>query len=445
MSAISIKQLLEAGVHFGHQTSRWNPKMKEFIFGERNGIHIIDLQQTLKLFKDAVDFMVDLGSQGKQVLFVGTKRQALESIEEDSQRCGMHYVTTRWLGGLLTNFGTIQKSIKRYKELESMRDEGFYEKLSKKEVAQLERERKKLDKNLRGIRNMNRLPDALFVIDSDKEAIAVKEASKLGIPVIAVVDSNCDPDQIDYLIPGNDDALRSIKLFTSTIADAIMAGKSIWDAKQAEERAAREKAEKEEAARIAAARDAAKKAKEEAARIAEAAAKARAKAAEAKTEAAEAAKPAPVKKAAEKAEVKAEAESEVKAEAKPEAAEAAKPAPVKKAAEKAEVKAEAESEVKAEAKPEAAEAAKPAPAKKAAEKAEVKAEAKSEVKAEAKPEAAEAAKPAPAKKAAEKAEVKAEAESEVKAEAKPEAAEAAKPAPVKKAAEKAGEKAKDKK
>ena len=410
MSAISIKQLLEAGVHFGHQTSRWNPKMKEFIFGERNGIHIIDLQQTLKLFKDAVDFMVDLGSQGKQVLFVGTKRQALESIEEDSQRCGMHYVTTRWLGGLLTNFGTIQKSIKRYKELESMRDEGFYERLSKKEVAQLERERKKLDKNLRGIRNMNRLPDALFVIDSDKEAIAVKEASKLGIPVIAVVDSNCDPDQIDYLIPGNDDALRSIKLFTSTIADAIMAGRSIWDAKQAEERAAREKAEKEEAARIAAARDAAKKAKDEAARIAEAAAAARAKAkaAEPKPVAVEAAKPAPAKKAEDTAEVKAEAKPEVKAEAK--------------------------AEVKPEAKPVAVEAAQPAPAKKAEVKPEVKAEAKPEVKTEAKAEVKpEAAKPAPAKKTAEKAEVK------------PETAEAAKPAPAKKAAEKAGDKAADKK
>ena len=457
MSAISIKQLLEAGVHFGHQTSRWNPKMKEFIFGERNGIHIIDLQQTLKLFKDAVDFMVDLGSQGKQVLFVGTKRQALESIEEDSQRCGMHYVTTRWLGGLLTNFGTIQKSIKRYKELESMRDEGFYERLSKKEVAQLERERKKLDKNLRGIRNMNRLPDALFVIDSDKEAIAVKEASKLGIPVIAVVDSNCDPDQIDYLIPGNDDALRSIKLFTSTIADAIMAGRSIWDAKQAEERAARETAEKEEAAKIAAARDAAKKAKEEAARIAEAAAAARAKAkaAEAKPVAAEAAKPAPVKKAEVKPEVKAEAKpavkaeakAEVKAEAKPVAAEAAKPAPVKKAEVKPEVKAEAKpavkaeakAEVKAEAKPVAAEAAKPAPAKKAEVKPEVKTEAKPAVKAEVKPEAVE---PVPAKKTAEKAEVKTEAKAEAKADAKPEAAE---PVPAKKTAEKAGEKAADKK
>jgi small subunit ribosomal protein S2 len=388
LSAISIKQLLEAGVHFGHQTSRWNPKMKQFIFGERNGIHIIDLQQTLKLFKDAVDFMVDLGTQGKQVLFVGTKRQALESIEEDSQRCGMHYVTTRWLGGLLTNFGTIQKSIKRYKELESMRDEGFYEKLSKKEVAQLERERKKLDKNLRGIRNMNRLPDALFVIDSDKEAIAVKEASKLGIPVVAVVDSNCDPDQIDFLIPGNDDALRSVKLFTSTMADSILAGRSIWDAKQAEERAVREKAEKEEAAKIAAARDAAKKAKEDAARIAEAAAAARAKA---KTEAE--AKVKAEAKPAVKAEVKAEAKPAVKAEVKAEAK------PAVKAEVKAEAKPEAKAEVKAEAKP--------------AVKAEVKAEAKPAVKAEVKAEAK------PAVKAEVKAEAKPAAKAKVKDDVKP--------------------------
>ncbi len=425
MSAISIKQLLEAGVHFGHQTSRWNPKMKEFIFGERNGIHIIDLQQTLKLFKDAVDFMTDLGSQGKEVLFVGTKRQALESIEEDSLRCGMHYVTTRWLGGLLTNFGTIQKSIKRYKELESMRDEGFYEKLSKKEVAQLERERKKLDKNLRGIRNMNRLPDALFVIDSDKEAIAVKEASKLGIPVIAVVDSNCDPDLIDYLIPGNDDALRSVKLFTSTIADAILAGRSVWDAKQAEERAAREKAEKEEAARIAAARDAARKAKEEAAKIAEAAVAAKAKAAakakekadaEAKAVAA-AAKPAP------KAEAKTEAKAEEKAEPK---AKAEKPAAAAKPAPKAEAKTEAKAEEKAEPK---AKAEKPAAAAKPAPKAEAKTEAKAEEKAEPK---AKAEKPAAAAKPAPKAEAKTEAKAEEKAEPKAKAekpAAAAKPAP----------------
>lgn len=284
MSSISIKQLLEAGVHFGHQTSRWNPKMKEYIFGERNGIHIIDLQKTLRLFKEAVDFLTDLGANGKQVLFVGTKRQAQEAISEDASRCGMHYVTNRWLGGLLTNFETVQKSIKRFKQIESMRDEGFYEKLSKKEVAKLERERKKLEKNLSGIRNMDSLPDAMIVIDSDKEAIAVKEANKLGIPVIAVVDTNCDPDQIDFVIPGNDDALRSVRLFTSTIAEAVMAGKSVWDAKVEEERKAREEAEKREAA-ARAAREKARaeraarqaKAKEEAEAAAAAAAAAKAK------------------------------------------------------------------------------------------------------------------------------------------------------------------------
>ena len=258
MSAISIKQLLEAGVHFGHQTSRWNPKMKEYIFGERNGIHIVDLQKTLRLFKDAVDFLTDLGAQGKQVLFVGTKRQAHEAVEEDAVRCGMHFVTNRWLGGLLTNFETVRNSIKRYKELEALREEGYYSKFSsKKEVAQLERERRKLEKNLRGIRNLERLPDAIFVIDSDREAIAVKEARKLGIPVIAVVDTNCDPDLIDYVIPGNDDALRSVKLFTSTVADAIAAGRMVWEAKVAEERKAREQAEKEAAAKAEAARQAA--------------------------------------------------------------------------------------------------------------------------------------------------------------------------------------------
>ena len=421
MSAISIKQLLEAGVHFGHQTSRWNPKMKDFIFGERNGIHIIDLQQTLKLFKDAVDFMTELGTQGKEVLFVGTKRQALESIEEDAQRCGMHFVTNRWLGGLLTNFGTIQQSIKRYKELESMRDEGFYEKLSKKEVAQLERERKKLDKNLRGIRNMNRLPDALFVIDSDKEAIAVKEASKLGIPVIAVVDSNCDPDMIDYLIPGNDDALRSVKLFTSTIADAVLAGRSVWEAKQAEERAAREKAEKEEAARLAAARDAAKKAKEEAAKIAEAAAKAKAEAAaKAKAEAAakEEAKAEEVKPEAREEGAGAEAKPAAKAEEKAEPkAEAEKPAASEKPAAKSAEKAEKPAAVKAEAKPE--EAVKTEAEKKPEAKEEAKPAAKAEEKADP---TAEATKPATAKKPAAKSAEKAEKPAVVQAESKPEEA-----------------------
>jgi small subunit ribosomal protein S2 len=226
--------------------------MKEYIFGERNGIHIIDLQQTLRLFREAVDFLTEICTSGKEVLFVGTKRQALEAIEEDAQRCGMHFVTNRWLGGLLTNFTTVQNSIERYKKLESMKEDGFYEKLGKKEVAKLERERKKLEKNLIGIRDMGRLPDAIFVIDSEKETIAVKEAAKLGIPIIAIVDTNCDPDLIDYVIPGNDDALRSVKLFTATVADAILAGRSVWDLKVEEERLAREKAEKEAAAARAA-------------------------------------------------------------------------------------------------------------------------------------------------------------------------------------------------
>ena len=253
MAAISIKQLLEAGVHFGHQTRRWNPKMRPYIFGQRNGIYIIDLQKTLKLFKGAIEFVSEISTQGKTVLLVGTKRQAQEAIEEEAERCNMYYVNNRWLGGLLTNFSTIQNSIKRYKELENMRDNGFHEKLSKKEVARLERERKKLEKNLRGIRDMDRLPDALFVVDSNREAIAVREAGRLGIPIIAIVDTNCDPDQIDYVIPGNDDALRAVRLFVSTVADAILAGRGIYEAKVEEElQEAREQAEREAASRRAA-------------------------------------------------------------------------------------------------------------------------------------------------------------------------------------------------
>ncbi|MEE8587470.1 MAG: 30S ribosomal protein S2, partial [Acidobacteriota bacterium] len=248
MSAISIKQLLDAGVHFGHQTRRWNPKMKDFIFGERNGIYIIDLQKTLGLFKEAVAFTAQLAAQGKTVLFVGTKPQAQDAVQEAAERCGMYFVNNRWLGGLLTNFTTIQIGIKRYKELESKKANGFYDKLSKKEVARLERERKKLEKNLRGIRDMGRLPDAIFIVDSNKEAIAVKEAVRLRIPVIAIVDTNCDPDLVDYVIPGNDDALRSVRLFASTIADAILAGKDVYQAKlevqrkEAEQKAVREAA-----------------------------------------------------------------------------------------------------------------------------------------------------------------------------------------------------------
>lgn len=259
MAAISITQLLEAGVHFGHQTHRWNPKMRNYIFGERNGVYIIDLQKTLRLFKTAVEFVSDLSAGGGSVLFVGTKRQAQEAIEEEAGRCGMFFVTHRWLGGLLTNFATIRKSLKRYEELEKMKAENFYLKLSKKEAAQLERERKKLEKNFRGIRSMNRLPGAIFVVDSAHESIAVTEARRLGIPVIALVDTDCDPTQVDHVIPGNDDALRSVRLISSTIADAIRAGRAVYDAEIEIEA----KAEKERAAREAAARKAARKAKDE--------------------------------------------------------------------------------------------------------------------------------------------------------------------------------------
>jgi len=268
LGAISIKQLLEAGVHFGHQTRRWNPKMKPFIFGKRNGVHIIDLQKTLQLFKEAVDFLTQLAAQGKTVLFVGTKSQAQETVEEEARRCGMYWVNNRWLGGLLTNFPTIQTSIKRYRELESMRENGHYEKLSKKEVARLERERKKLEKNLLGIKDIERCPDALFVVDSRQETIAIREAAKLKIPIVAIVDTNSDPDLIDYLIPGNDDALRAIKLFAGTMADAILAGKAVYSTRlEAEMKEAQEKADK--VAKEAAQRQAAKEAKEAAQHAAE--------------------------------------------------------------------------------------------------------------------------------------------------------------------------------
>ena len=227
MPAISMKELLEAGVHFGHQTKRWNPKMKEYIFGERNGIYIIDLQKTLKLFKDAARFVGEMSAQGKNVLFVGTKRQAQEAVAEEAKRCQMYYVNQRWLGGLLTNMLTVQRSIKRLKELELLAAEGAYEGRSKKEITRLERERKHLDSNLAGIKDMPGLPDMVFVIDSNKEAIAVKEARKLGIPVVAIVDTNCDPDEVDWVIPGNDDALRAIRLFTSKIADSVIEGRAL--------------------------------------------------------------------------------------------------------------------------------------------------------------------------------------------------------------------------
>ena len=227
MPSISMKELLEAGVHFGHQTKRWNPKMKEYIFGERNGIYIIDLQKTLKLFKDAMRYVGEMAAQGKTVLFVGTKRQAQEAVAEEATRCSQYYVNQRWLGGLLTNMTTVQRSIKRLKELDAMAAEGNWDGRAKKEVVRLERERKHLNQNLAGIKDMNGLPDLLFVIDSNKEAIAVEEARKLGIPVVAVVDTNCDPDKVDYVIPGNDDALRAIRLFTNKIADAVAEGRQL--------------------------------------------------------------------------------------------------------------------------------------------------------------------------------------------------------------------------
>ena len=232
MATITMKELLEAGVHFGHQTKRWNPKMKEYIFGERNGIYIIDLQKTLKMFKEASKFVQELAADGKIVLFVGTKRQAQDAIAEEATKCGGFYINQRWLGGLLTNWVTVQKSVKRLKELDEMATDGRYELLPKKEVIKLERERKHLQANLAGIKNMSRLPDAVFVIDSNKEQIAVREARKLGIPVVAVVDTNCDPSEVDYVIPGNDDALRAIRLFTSKISESIAEGAQLMTDKQ---------------------------------------------------------------------------------------------------------------------------------------------------------------------------------------------------------------------
>ncbi len=250
MATITMKELLEAGVHFGHQTKRWNPKMKEYIFGERNGIYIIDLQKTLKMFKEASKFVQELAADGKIVLFVGTKRQAQDAIAEEATKCGGFYINQRWLGGLLTNWITVQKSVKRLKELDEMATDGRYELLPKKEVIKLERERKHLQANLAGIKNMSRLPDAVFVIDSNKEQIAVREARKLGIPVVAVVDTNCDPSEVDYVIPGNDDALRAIRLFTSKISESIAEGAQLMTDKQvADMTAATEQAQVREAQR----------------------------------------------------------------------------------------------------------------------------------------------------------------------------------------------------
>src|SRR5687767_1527716 len=239
LPGIAIKDLLAAGVHFGHQTKRWNPKMKEYIFGERNGIYILDLNKTARKFRDAEEFVTNLAAEGKTVLFVGTKRQAQDVISEEAQRCGMFYVNQRWLGGLLTNFTTIQRSLGRLRDLEAMVTDGRYDTLPKKEIARNEKEKRKLLKNLEGIRHMSRLPDAIFVVDTRKEKIAVDEARKLKIPVIGIVDTNCDPDEVDYVIPGNDDALRSIRLFASKVSEAIVSGRQMRESRIAEEDAAR--------------------------------------------------------------------------------------------------------------------------------------------------------------------------------------------------------------
>jgi small subunit ribosomal protein S2 len=252
LPGIAIKDLLEAGVHFGHQTKRWNPKMKEFIFGERNGIYIIDLNKTVKKFRDAEEFLTNLATDGRTVLFVGTKRQAQDVVSEEAVRCGMFYINQRWLGGLLTNFTTIQRSLGRLRDIEAMVTDGRYDTLSKKEIARNEKEKRKLLKNLEGIRHMSRLPDAIFVVDTRKEKIAVDEARKLKIPIVGVVDTNCNPDEIDYVIPGNDDALRAIRLFVSKIADAVLSGRGLRESRMAEEASAKadEAAEADAAARL---------------------------------------------------------------------------------------------------------------------------------------------------------------------------------------------------
>src|SRR6202162_3406552 len=241
-----MKELLEAGAHFGTTTRRWTPKMKEYIFGERNGIHIIDLQKTLKMFREAARFVSELSGQGKRILFLGTKRQAQEAIAEEANRCGMFYVNHRWLGGTLTNWATLQKSIKRLKLLKGMVEDGRMAQFSKKEAARLERELKHLQQNFSGVENMTALPDVMFVIDPNSEVIAVREARRMGIPVVAIVDTNCDPDLVNWVIPGNDDALRAIRLFTSKISDAVLAGRQSFEQTQIADQKAAEGAAGEE-------------------------------------------------------------------------------------------------------------------------------------------------------------------------------------------------------
>ncbi len=255
---VTMKELLEAGVHFGHQVKRWNPKMKKYIFGQRNGIYIIDLQKTVKMFEVAYNFVKDLSANGESILFVGTKKQAQDVIIEEAQRSQSYFVNQRWLGGMLTNFKTIKQGIGKLKKIEKMNEDGTYGLLTKKEVTKFETERQRLDKNLSGVKDMNKLPGAIFIIDPKKEAIAIAEAKKLAIPIVALVDSNCDPDGIDYVIPGNDDAIRSIRLLSSKMSDACLEGKSILN-KTLEEAAAQEAAEKEAAAQAIAEKEAAAK------------------------------------------------------------------------------------------------------------------------------------------------------------------------------------------
>jgi small subunit ribosomal protein S2 len=242
MSTVTMKELLEAGVHFGHETKRWDPKMKPYIFGARNGIYIIDLQKTVQLFKEVYQFVRDIVGKGEYLLFVGTKKQAQETIQDHATRCGMFYVNHRWLGGMLTNFQTIKRSIDRLNKLEAMKNEEIYNLLPKKEAMELEKERNRLEKFLGGIKNMDRLPGAIFIVDPKKEKIAVREARKIGIPSIGIVDTNCNPEELDYIIPGNDDAIRAIHLFTSKIADAAIEGRQLYE-KQLQMEAAKERKE----------------------------------------------------------------------------------------------------------------------------------------------------------------------------------------------------------
>ena len=306
MGYVTMKQLLEAGVHFGHQTKRWNPKMKRYIFGARNGIYIVDLQQTVGMFRKAHDFIRDIAARGERVLFVGTKKQAQTQVENAAKKCGMDYVNNRWVGGLLTNYATVRKSIDRMKKIEEMQASDDSSIVTKKEALMLERERLRLEKNFGGIRDMGGSPGAIFVIDSKKEAIAVKEGRKLGIPVVAIVDTNCDPDEVDIIIPGNDDAIRAIDLFASSMADACNQGKALY------EESLRKDSDKDVEAELT---EAAEAPKEEAAAAPEA--KPEAAAPEAKVEAKTEAAPATKTEAA--PEAKAEAAPEAKAEAAPEA------------------------------------------------------------------------------------------------------------------------------